>query len=213
MTAVVGGNPEDVLEAIAAHGLTAANHNGSGQIVAAGTKEQLAGFAAQPPARASAGRAERGRCVPTVHMEPAVAHWPLARAITTHDPRTRLLSNADGQVVHSGREVLKRLVAQVASPVRWDLCMIAMADLGVTGLLEMPPAGTLTGIAKRNLKASISSRSTPRPVARGDELRPKARRPGARLANLRQPHVAPSRLAGQGTVHQDRRHRNRQRAA
>jgi [acyl-carrier-protein] S-malonyltransferase len=62
------------------------------------------------------------------------------------------LSNADGQVVHDGREVLRRLVGQVASPVRWDLCLATMADLGVTGLLEMPPAGTLTGIAKRNLK-------------------------------------------------------------
>jgi [acyl-carrier-protein] S-malonyltransferase len=86
-------------------------------------------------------------------MEPAVAHLAgLARAISTHDPRTRLLSNADGQVVHDGRDVLRRLVGQVASPVRWDLCLAAMADLGVTGLLEMPPAGTLTGIAKRNLR-------------------------------------------------------------
>jgi [acyl-carrier-protein] S-malonyltransferase len=86
-------------------------------------------------------------------MEPAVARLAaLARAISTHDPRTRLLSNADGQVVHDGQEVLRRLVGQVATPVRWDLCMTAMADLGVTGLVEMPPAGTLTGIAKRNLK-------------------------------------------------------------
>jgi [acyl-carrier-protein] S-malonyltransferase len=86
-------------------------------------------------------------------MEPAVARLAaLARAISTHDPRTRLLSNADGQVVHDGREVLRRLVAQLAAPVRWDLCMTSMADLGVTGLVEMPPAGTLTGIAKRNLK-------------------------------------------------------------
>jgi [acyl-carrier-protein] S-malonyltransferase len=153
MTAVVGGDPEDVLEAIAVHGLTAANHNGSGQIVAAGTKEQLARFAAQPPARARLVELSVAGAFHTVHMEPAVAHLAsLARAITTHDPRTRLLSNADGQVVHSGRDVLKRLVAQVASPVRWDLCMAAMADLGVTGLLEMPPAGTLTGIARRNLK-------------------------------------------------------------
>src|SRR5215211_6093512 len=139
MTAVVGGNPEDVLDAIAAHGLTAANHNGSGQIVAAGTKEQLARFAAQPPARARLVELSVAGAFHTVHMETAVAHLAsLARAITTHDPRTRLLSNADGQVVHSGREVLKRLVAQVASPVRWDLCLAAMADLGVTGLLEMP---------------------------------------------------------------------------
>jgi [acyl-carrier-protein] S-malonyltransferase len=86
-------------------------------------------------------------------MQPAVARLAgLARAITTHDPRSRLLSNADGQVVHDGRDVLRRLVAQVSVPVRWDLCLAAMSDLGVTGLLEMPPAGTLTGIAKRNLK-------------------------------------------------------------
>src|SRR5215212_5462330 len=153
MTAVVGGNPEDVLDAIAAHGLTAANHNGSGQIVAAGTKEQLAALAAAPPRRARLVPLSVAGAFHTVHMEPAVAHLAgLARAITTHDPRTRLLSNADGQVVHDGREVLRRLVGQVASPVRWDLCLASMADLGVTGLLEMPPAGTLTGIAKRNLK-------------------------------------------------------------
>src|SRR5215213_2836195 len=153
MTAVVGGDSQEVLEAISAHGLTAANHNGAGQIVAAGTKEQLAALAANPPARARLVELSVAGAFHTVHMESAVAHLAsLARAITTHDPRTRLLSNADGQVVHSGREVLKRLVAQVASPVRWDLCMATMTDLGVTGLLEMPPAGTLTGIAKRNLK-------------------------------------------------------------
>jgi [acyl-carrier-protein] S-malonyltransferase len=153
MTAVVGGDPDEVLEAISAQGLTAANHNGAGQIVAAGTKEQLAALAANPPGRARLVELSVAGAFHTVHMEPAVAELAaLARAITTHDPRTRLLSNADGQVVHHGRDVLKRLVAQVASPVRWDLCMATMADLGVTGLLEMPPAGTLAGIAKRNMK-------------------------------------------------------------
>jgi [acyl-carrier-protein] S-malonyltransferase len=153
MTAVVGGDAEEVLEAIARYGLTAANHNGAGQIVAAGTKEQLAALAANPPARARLMELGVAGAFHTVHMEPAVARLAaLARAISTHDPRTRLLSNADGQVVHHGRDVLKRLVAQVASPVRWDLCMSTMTDLGVTGLLEMPPAGTLTGIAKRNMK-------------------------------------------------------------
>jgi [acyl-carrier-protein] S-malonyltransferase len=74
-----------------------------------------------------------------------------AKAMTTHDPRTRLLSNADGTVVHDGREVLKRLVRQVSNPVRWDLCMQAMRDLGVTGVIEIPPAGALTGLVKRAL--------------------------------------------------------------
>jgi [acyl-carrier-protein] S-malonyltransferase len=153
MTAVIGGVPEEVLAALEEHGLTAANHNGSGQIVAAGTVEQLAALAAAPPARARLIPLSVAGAFHTVHMQPAVRHLAeLAGAISTHDPRSRLLSNADGQVVHDGRDVLRRLVGQVASPVRWDLCMAAMADLGVTGLLEMPPAGTLTGIAKRNLK-------------------------------------------------------------
>jgi [acyl-carrier-protein] S-malonyltransferase len=153
MTAVIGGDLDDVLLALAAHGLTAANNNGKGQIVAAGTRDQLAALAANPPARARLIELSVAGAFHTVHMEPAVARLAaLARAISTHDPRTRLLSNADGQVVHDGREVLRRLVGQLAAPVRWDLCMTAMSDLGVTGLLEMPPAGTLTGIAKRNLK-------------------------------------------------------------
>jgi [acyl-carrier-protein] S-malonyltransferase len=152
MTAVIGGVADDVLAAIETQGLTAANNNGSGQIVAAGTKEQLAKLAANPPYRARLVELSVAGAFHTVHMQPAVARLAeLAAAISTHDPRTRLLSNADGQVVHDGRDVLRRLVNQVASPVRWDLCMAAMADLGVTGLLEMPPAGTLTGIAKRNL--------------------------------------------------------------
>lgn len=153
MMAVVGGDPTEVLDAIAAQGLTAANNNGSGQIVAAGTVEQLQALTQNPPARARLVQLSVAGAFHTVHMEPAVAHLAgLSKAITTHDPRTRLLSNADGTVVQSGSKYLERLVAQVANPVRWDLCLETMADLGVTGLLELPPAGTLTGIAKRNLK-------------------------------------------------------------
>ncbi|HNV11678.1 MAG TPA: ACP S-malonyltransferase, partial [Propionibacteriaceae bacterium] len=153
MTAVIGGKPEEVLAAIEAAGLTAANDNGSGQIVAAGTVEQLAAFAENPPARARLIPLSVAGAFHTVHMEPAVDHLrTLSRAISTHDPRTRVLSNADGQVVQSGQDYLSRLVNQVANPVRWDLCMATMAELGITGLLELPPAGTLTGIAKRNLK-------------------------------------------------------------
>ena len=116
MTAVIGGDPDEVLAALEAHGLTAANNNGSGQIVAAGTKDQLAALAANSSGTGQAHRAQRRRGVPYR----AHAAWPsprlaaLARAISTHDPRTRLLSNADGQVVHDGREVLRRLVGQVA---------------------------------------------------------------------------------------------------
>ena len=153
MTAVIGGDTADVLAKISEHGLTAANNNGRGQVVAAGTTEQLAALAQDPPARARLIELSVAGAFHTAHMAPAVTRLArLARAVSTHDPRTRLLSNADGQVVHDGAEVLRRIVGQVASPVRWDLCMTTMADLGVTGLLEVPPAGTLTGIAKRNVK-------------------------------------------------------------
>ena len=153
MTAVIGGKPDEVLAAIAAQGLTPANNNGSGQIVAAGTIEQLASLAENPPPRARLIPLSVAGAFHTVHMAPAADRLAtLADSFSPHDPSTRLLSNADGQVVVDGADVLRRLVGQVASPVRWDLCLQAMADLGVTGLLELPPAGTLTGIAKRNLK-------------------------------------------------------------
>jgi [acyl-carrier-protein] S-malonyltransferase len=153
MTAVLGGDREEVLASIAHHGLTPANDNGPGQIVAAGTLEQLAAFADAPPAKARLMPLSVAGAFHTTHMEPAVGRLAsLARSVSTHDPRTAVISNRDGQVVHDGRDVLARIVGQIAAPVRWDLCMDAMLDLGVTGVLEMPPAGTLTGIAKRAMK-------------------------------------------------------------
>jgi [acyl-carrier-protein] S-malonyltransferase len=150
MTAVLGGEPEDVLTTLDKHGLTAANVNGAGQVVAAGTMEQLDALAAEPPAGARLRPLQVAGAFHTVHMAPAVdvlrRH---AWAISTHDPRSPLLSNRDGRVVHDGREVLARLVDQVANPVRWDLCQQTMQEIGITGLLEVPPAGTLTGLAKR----------------------------------------------------------------
>lgn len=153
MTAVLGGDREEVLATLARHGLTAANDNGPGQIVAAGTLEQLEALKADPPAKARLAPLSVAGAFHTEHMAPAVGHLAsLARSVSVHDPRTRVISNKDGQVVHSGAEVLRRIVGQIASPVRWDLCLETMADLGVTGILEMPPAGTLTGIARRALK-------------------------------------------------------------
>lgn len=153
MTAVLGGDRDEVLAALARHGLTAANDNGPGQVVAAGTLDQLAALADDAPAKVRLMPLSVAGAFHTEHMRPAVDHVAhLARSVSTHDPRTRLISNRDGQVVHDGNEVLRRIVGQIASPVRWDLCLETMADLGVTGILEMPPAGTLTGIAKRALK-------------------------------------------------------------
>jgi len=152
MTAVLGGDPDEVMAAIEAQGLVAANNNGPGQVVAAGTMEQLKAFAENPPAKARLVPLSVAGAFHTEHMAPAVGHLAtLARSVSTHDPRTPWISNRDGQVIQDGREIMKRIVGQIAQPVRWDLCMETMLDLGVTGMLEMPPAGTLTGIAKRAL--------------------------------------------------------------
>lgn len=152
MTAILGGDREDVLAALERHGLVAANDNGPGQVVAAGTLEQLAALKADPPAKARLMPLSVAGAFHTDHMAPAVGHLAgLARSVSVHDPRTRVISNRDGRVVHDGAQVLGRIVDQIARPVRWDLCLETMRDLGVTGILEMPPAGTLTGIAKRQL--------------------------------------------------------------
>src|SRR5437762_2050535 len=127
-----------VLAKLQEHGLVAATENGAGQIVAGGTLDQLAMLQKDPPEGARLRPLEVAGAFHTEHMAAAVSHLAtLASAVSTHDPRTRLLSNRDGAVVHDGRAVMRRIVEQVASPVRWDLCMRTMADLGVTGLLEL----------------------------------------------------------------------------
>lgn len=152
MTAVLGGDRDEVLAAAAAAGLTPANDNGAGQIVVAGTLDQLAAFSAAPPARARLRPLQVAGAFHTEHMAPAVAVLQdLAGSMTVEDPCTGLLSNADGTRVDSGPEFLRRLVIQVSSPVRWDLAMATMAALGVTAVLEVPPAGTLTGLVRRAL--------------------------------------------------------------
>ena len=163
MTAVIGGDRDEVLAAIDAAGLTPANNNGSGQIVAAGTVEQLAALADNAPRRARLIPLSVAGAFHTVHMGPAVERLRAkAEGMPTADPAVALLSNADGAVVATGAEALDRIISQVANPVRWDLCMDTMAKLGVTGLLELPPSGTLTGIAKRNLKGvELFSLNTP----------------------------------------------------
>jgi [acyl-carrier-protein] S-malonyltransferase len=153
MTAVLAGVPEEILAAIDAAGLTPANNNGAGQIVAAGTVEQLAAFAENPPRRARLVPLSVAGAFHTVHMAPAVAHLTaVAEGVATSAPEAPLLSNADGAVVTDGQDGLTRMINQVANPVRWDLCMATLADLGVTGMLELTPAGTLAKIAQRNLK-------------------------------------------------------------
>ncbi len=150
MSAVVGGVPEEVIDALGRHGLTPANVNSSGQVVAAGTLEQLAALAADPPARARVIPLQVAGAFHTHHMAPAVdVLADLAAAVTPGTPSAVVLSNADGASVTSGAQVLARLVSQISNPVRWDLCTATMTELGVTAMIELPPAGTLTGLAKR----------------------------------------------------------------
>ncbi|AYY13861.1 acyltransferase domain-containing protein [Actinobacteria bacterium YIM 96077] len=152
MTAVLGGDVDDVVQVLESRGLTPANINGAGQVVAAGTTDQLAALAENPPEGARLRPLSVAGAFHTEHMEPGVDKLrAYASAISTREPRTLVISNRDGLVVHDGREVLNRIVEQISRPVRWDLCQSTMADLGVTGVLEMPPAGTLTGLARRAL--------------------------------------------------------------
>lgn len=172
MTAVLGGDPDEVLAAIDKHGLTPANVNGAGQIVAAGTMEQLAKFADEPPAKARLRPLSVAGAFHTEHMEPAVATLRrLASGAPVADPRTKLLQNRDGAVVADGRDFVARLVDQVSAPVRWDSCMAAMRDLGVTAIIELPPAGTLTGLARRELKGiELVALKTPADLDKAREL-------------------------------------------
>ena len=154
MTAVLGGDREEVLAAIE----QARPHRRQRQRPRPGRRRRHDGAARRlrrgPAGQGAADAAQRRRRLPHRHMEPAVGRLALAGPVGLHArPAHRAsISNRDGQVVHDGREVLRRMVGQIANPVRWDLCMETMSDLGVTGILEMPPAGTLTGIAKRALK-------------------------------------------------------------
>ncbi|KFG75728.1 ACP S-malonyltransferase [Streptomyces mutabilis] len=153
MSALLGGDPEVSVAHLEKLGLTPANVNGAGQIVAAGTMEQLAALNEDKPEGVR-------KVVPlkvagafhTHHMAPAVDKLAeAAEALTPADPKVTYVSNKDGQAVASGTEVLERLVGQVANPVRWDRCMETFQELGVTALIEVCPGGTLTGLAKRAL--------------------------------------------------------------
>jgi [acyl-carrier-protein] S-malonyltransferase len=153
MSALLGGDPEVSVRHLEKLGLTPANVNGAGQIVAAGTLEQLAALNEDKPEGVR-------KIVPlkvagafhTHHMAPAVDKLAeAARDLAPADPKVPYVSNKDGKTVATGDEVVSRLVGQVANPVRWDLCMETFKELGVTALLEVCPGGTLTGLAKRAL--------------------------------------------------------------
>lgn len=153
MAAVLGGDRDVVVAHLEKLGLTPANINGAGQIVA-GTMEQIAALEADKPEGSMKVVALKvAGAFHTHHMAPAVATLEkAAEALSPADPVLKYVSNKDGLVVTTGADVVARLVGQVANPVRWDLCMETFAELGVTGIIELCPGGTLTGLAKRALK-------------------------------------------------------------
>ncbi|BCW54956.1 MULTISPECIES: ACP S-malonyltransferase [unclassified Arthrobacter] len=152
MSAVVGGDPAEVLAAIEAAGAAPANVNGAGQTVAAGTFEQLKALAENPPAKARVIPLKVAGAFHTSHMSPAVsALEKLKPQLNPVAPKVPLLSNFDGGEVTDGDAAVESLIAQVSRPVRWDLCMESMVNRGVTGVIELAPAGTLAGLAKRGM--------------------------------------------------------------
>jgi [acyl-carrier-protein] S-malonyltransferase len=153
MSALLGGDPEVTIPHLEKLGLTPANVNGAGQIVAAGTLEELAALEADKPEGVRRVVALKvAGAFHTRHMAPAVDVLAQAAAeLSPADPTVTYVSNKDGNAVATGAEVVSRLVGQVANPVRWDLCMETFKELGVTALVEVCPGGTLTGLAKRAL--------------------------------------------------------------
>lgn len=153
MSAVVGGDETELLAKLDALGLSPANYNGGGQIVVAGELPALAALAENPPAGARIIPLQVAGAFHTRFMQPAVDHLrTVADGLGVSDPTTRIWTNRDGSTVTSGSAFVDLLVGQVANPVRWDLCMAAFESAGVTGLVELAPAGALVGLAKRGLK-------------------------------------------------------------
>ena len=154
MSAVLGGERDVVVAALAALGLTPANENGGGQIVAAGSLDALAKLAENPPAGSRVRPLQVSGAFHTSVMQPAVVKLAdAAREITVINPVAPVISNRDGAIITGGDELVARIVGQVAGPVRWDLCMQTLADNGVTGVIEVAPGGTLTGLVKRTQPA------------------------------------------------------------
>ncbi|WP_081655147.1 ACP S-malonyltransferase [Amycolatopsis orientalis] len=158
MAAVMLGDPEEVTAWLEGQGLAAANRNGAGQIVASGSAAAIEAIIAEPMEGTKIRALKVAGAFHTPYMAPAEdALREHAAGLSPADPTRPLLSNADGQVVTSGAEYLRRLVAQVTRPVRWDLTMDGLVSLGVDRTVELAPAGTLTGLVKRQLKGVVTT--------------------------------------------------------
>jgi [acyl-carrier-protein] S-malonyltransferase len=177
MAAIMGGDPDDVIAWLAGLDLVGANINGAGQIVAAGSRTALDKLAAEARPGIKVIALKVAGAFHTRYMAPAEAalrEW--AGGIAVEDPTYPLLSNYDGSLATSGADELTHLIAQVTRPVRWDRCMATLAGLGVTATVELPPAGALSGLVKRELKGTVTV-----PLKSPDDL--------AKVADLLAEHV------------------------
>ncbi|TQO21167.1 [acyl-carrier-protein] S-malonyltransferase [Rhodoglobus vestalii] len=153
MSAVIGGDETALLERLAELGLQPANFNGGGQIVVAGALDALAKLAKDPLKGTRIVPLQVAGAFHTRYMQPAVAHLEsVAAALQKNDPTLPIYTNRDGSLIASGEHYVDLMVGQVSSPVRWDLTMGSLADAGVTGIIELAPAGALVGLAKRGLR-------------------------------------------------------------
>ncbi|MFJ3383199.1 MULTISPECIES: ACP S-malonyltransferase [unclassified Curtobacterium] len=155
MAAVLGGDPDEVARALDANGLVPANHNGGGQTVVAGAAAAIAALAADPPAKARVIPLAVAGAFHTRYMAPAVERVaPVAAATAVTDPTLPIWTNADGSRVQDGRRFVDLMVDQIANPVHWDSVMESFQQAGVTGIVELAPAGALVGLAKRGLRGT-----------------------------------------------------------
>jgi [acyl-carrier-protein] S-malonyltransferase len=187
MSAVLGGDPDEVAAVLGQLELDVANHNGAGQIVAAGRLAALAALAQHPPARARVLPLRVAGAFHTRFMVPAErALTQYAAALTGKDPVRPLLSNADGAVVADGAVMLQRLITQVVKPVRWDSCMATLRAWAVTATVELPPSGALSGLVKRDLKGTVTlALKTPKDLGKVTDLIGASPRTGAGLLGTR----------------------------
>ena len=156
MAAVLGGEQDQVLAALEELGLSAANYNGAGQIVAAGSKAAITHLVATPPEKSRVIELKVAGAFHTHFMQPAVTKLSeVAATVSASVPQMKLWSNVDGALVTDGERFLASLVSQVSNPVRWDLCMASIDKLSAT-VVELPPAGALAGLAKRGMPNSTA---------------------------------------------------------
>lgn len=152
MVAVIGSDEPEITRAVAAAGLTIANYNGAGQFVAAGETSKIESFIADPPEKTRVVPLKVAGAFHTHFMAEAVDELRHEAAkVEVRDPAKRLWTNFDGSQMANGEEVLESLVAQVSRPVRWDLCMRSFESSGLETVVELPPAGALTGLLKRGV--------------------------------------------------------------